>query len=149
VEKDTFGRVLQIGHAAIQQLLALQGDGDLGESVATAEGRRLKRSEEPAERLLRAVFGEHILDILEHIGLQHRKWLVSLWKEYRLIQEPILDNNGRVIAEPLFWFMRDGKRFACFPPDSVPEVEKLNQYGIILCEIGKPLESPEQPSLFQ
>lgn len=59
MEKDTFARVLQIGHVAIEQLLMLQGDGDLGESVVTADGRRLERSEEPAERPLRTVFGEH------------------------------------------------------------------------------------------
>jgi len=61
VEKDTFGRALQIGHAAIEQLLTLQGDGDLGESIVTADGRRLERSEEPRERPLRTVFGEHTI----------------------------------------------------------------------------------------
>ena len=59
VEKDTFGCALQIGHAAIEQLLMLQGNGDLGESVVTADGRVLERSEAPAERPLRTVFGEH------------------------------------------------------------------------------------------
>jgi hypothetical protein len=61
VEKDTFGCVLQIGHAAIEQLLVLQGDGDLGESVVTGDGRRLERSEEPADRPLRTVFGGHTI----------------------------------------------------------------------------------------
>jgi len=61
VEKDTWARILQIGHAAIEQLLVLQGDGDLGECVVTAEGRRLERSEEPRERPLRTVFGEHTI----------------------------------------------------------------------------------------
>jgi len=61
VEKDTFGYALRIGHAAIEQLLMLQGNGDLGESVATADGRRLERSVEPAERPLRTVFGEHTI----------------------------------------------------------------------------------------
>ena len=61
MEKTTFERVLQIGHAAIEQLLALQGDGDLGESVPTADGRRLERSEDPADRPLRTVFGEHTI----------------------------------------------------------------------------------------
>jgi hypothetical protein len=61
VEKDAFGRVLQIGHAAIEQLLTLQGDGDLGESIVTADGRRLERSEEPVGRPLRTVFGEHTI----------------------------------------------------------------------------------------
>ena len=61
VEKDTLEYVLQIGYAAMEQLLVLQGDGDLGESVVTADGRRLERSEEPAERPLRTVFGEHAI----------------------------------------------------------------------------------------
>ncbi len=61
VEKNTFERALQIGYVAIEQLLLLQGDGDLGESVATADGRRLERSEGPAERPLRTVFGEHTI----------------------------------------------------------------------------------------
>lgn len=61
VEKDVFGCVLKIGHAAIEQLLLLQGDGDLGESIITADGRRLERSEEPVERPLRTVFGTHTI----------------------------------------------------------------------------------------
>jgi hypothetical protein len=61
VEKDAFGRALQIGHAAIEQLIMLQGDGDLGESVVSVDGRRLQRSEEPALRPLRTVFGEHTI----------------------------------------------------------------------------------------
>lgn len=60
-EKTTFARVLEIGHAAIEQLLILQGDGDLGPSVTIADGRRLKQSEEPVERPLRTVFGEHMI----------------------------------------------------------------------------------------
>ena len=61
VEKETFGCALQIGHAAIEQLLALQGEGDLGEGVVTADGRRLERSQEPVDRPLRTVFGEHTI----------------------------------------------------------------------------------------
>lgn len=71
VEKNAFECVLQIGHAAIEQLLALQGDGNLGESVATADGRRLKRSEEPAARPLRTVFGEHMLQAYVYAAGTH------------------------------------------------------------------------------
>jgi hypothetical protein len=60
-EKLTFGYALRIGYAAIEQLLMLQGDGDLGENVVTKDGRRLERSEEPTERPLRTVFGEHTI----------------------------------------------------------------------------------------
>jgi len=61
MEKEIFRRALQIGYVAIEQVLALQGDGDLGESVLTAEGRRLERSAELVERPLRTVFGEHCI----------------------------------------------------------------------------------------
>jgi hypothetical protein len=61
VEKETWACTLQIGHAAIEQLLTLQGDGDLGQRVVTAEGQRLERSKEPALRPLRTVFGEHTI----------------------------------------------------------------------------------------
>ena len=91
---------------------------------------------------------DDLLDILDQIGPQHRKWLVSLWKEYRIVQEPMLSVNGQVIAEPLFWFTKGGRRYACFPPGLLPEGETLNRHGITLCEIGKPLELPQQPKLF-
>jgi len=73
VEKDTFGRMLQIGHAAIEQLLMLQGDGDRGANVVTADGRRLERSAEPAERPLRTVFGEHTVRAYVYAAGAHEK----------------------------------------------------------------------------
>jgi hypothetical protein len=61
MEKDVFAYALRIGHCAIEEILILQGDGDLGPCVVTADGRRLERSEEPTERPLRTVFGEHTI----------------------------------------------------------------------------------------
>jgi hypothetical protein len=61
LEKDIFGRILHMGHIAVEQAIVLQGDGDLGESVVTPDGRRLERSQEPVERPLRTVFGEHTI----------------------------------------------------------------------------------------
>lgn len=61
-ERDVFSRVLDIGHAAVEQLLALQGDGDLGETVSTEQGVTLQRSENPVKRTLRTVFGEHVIE---------------------------------------------------------------------------------------
>lgn len=58
-ERGIFDRVLKMGRAATEQFLALQGDGDLGETVRDEEGRTLFRSEEPAKRPLRTIFGEH------------------------------------------------------------------------------------------
>lgn len=72
VEKATFAYLLKIGHAAIEQLLMLQGDGDLGASILTAEGRRLERSVEPVNRPLRTVFGEHVISAYVYAAGSHQ-----------------------------------------------------------------------------
>jgi hypothetical protein len=71
VERDTFAYVLRIGHAAIEQLLMLQGDGDLGESLVTKDGRHLERSKKPADRPLRTVFGEHTIQAYVYAAGSH------------------------------------------------------------------------------
>ena len=58
-ERDVFDRLLKMGHAATEQFLALLGNGDRGETVADEKGRTLYRSEKPANRPLRTIFGEH------------------------------------------------------------------------------------------
>jgi hypothetical protein len=58
-EKSILATVLKMGHLATDTFLQLQGDGDLGESIETDGGQTLNRSEEPVNRPLRSVFGEH------------------------------------------------------------------------------------------
>jgi hypothetical protein len=59
VEQGLWQRVLEIGKQGMDLYLGSLGDGDLGESLTTAEGTSLVRSEEPHLRPLRTVFGEH------------------------------------------------------------------------------------------
>ena len=59
VERTILDTVLAIGHAAVQQFITLQGDGNLGPTLTTPQGATLFRSDEPAERKLRTIFGEH------------------------------------------------------------------------------------------
>ena len=59
VERGVLSRVLTLGFAAVEMFLHAQGSGDLGGEVATAEGTTLARSDEPFERPLRTIFGEH------------------------------------------------------------------------------------------
>ncbi len=58
-EKRILEMVLRMGHLATDRFLQLQGNGDLGPMVQTEDGVELQRSEFPAKRLLRTVFGEH------------------------------------------------------------------------------------------
>ena len=57
-ELDLHEMVQRIGNMATRQFIALQGDGDLGESVTTDEGVVLHRSVEPVVRPFQTVFGQ-------------------------------------------------------------------------------------------
>ena len=42
-------------------------------------------------------------DLLEQVGEQHRRWLRNRWKRIKLQFEPIIEETGCVVAQPLFW----------------------------------------------
>ena len=77
-ERDIFDRLLNMGRTAIEQFLKLQGDGDRGETVADAEGRTLYRSEEPARRPLRTIFGEHHFEAYVYRQRRHANTRIVL-----------------------------------------------------------------------
>lgn len=51
--------LFQMGYQTMQCFLLLQGDGDLGEELNTAEGKTLRRSDKPARTTIRSIFGTH------------------------------------------------------------------------------------------
>lgn len=59
LERDTWSTVRQIGFAAMELFIRLQGQGDLGPTAQTAEGQTLHRSDEPAACTIRSIFGRH------------------------------------------------------------------------------------------
>lgn len=59
VEQKTLGAVLEMGRRYIDLFVKLQGNGDLGPTVAIDEEETLQRSEEPVVRRIRTVFGTH------------------------------------------------------------------------------------------
>src|ERR1700687_1371035 len=62
VERDVFRRLLEMGSAAVALLLKAQGNGDIGPSVETDDGRILYRSDTVQPRPLRTIFGEHTFE---------------------------------------------------------------------------------------
>ena len=66
-------------------------------------------------------------DLLESLGHEHRKWLVDLWKQYEIRQEPIRDEVGKIVAQPLFWFDSEGSIYACF--GNAATEEQLGEAG--------------------
>lgn len=59
VERAVLDRLLKMGHAAMEQFLSLQGNGDLGQTLTTEEGEILHRSDALLARPLRTIFGAH------------------------------------------------------------------------------------------
>jgi len=62
VERSVLTSVLQIGHQALELLLSLQGDGDMGEDIETADGKTACRSETKSATPLRSIFGQHVFE---------------------------------------------------------------------------------------
>ncbi len=81
-------------------------------------------------------------DILEKIGVEHRKWLIDLWNRFSIRQEPIMDANGDVLAEPIFWFEHSGNRIACFHDDTDVGgfLHRSHQSGIVALPVGQPVK---------
>ena len=77
-------------------------------------------------------------DILDQIGTQHRAWLIDLWKRFAIRQEPIVDDEGHLLAQPLFWFKNDNVRVACFPltRGDGAAVDRLRQFEILCINPG-------------
>lgn len=82
---------------------------------------------------------DDLTDILEIIGHDQRKWLTDLWTRFEIEQEPLVSDDGELIAEPLFWF-RDGDQIlVCFGPKAPRQrtVQRLEDAGVILLEPGQ------------
>ena len=58
LERGTFDRLLKRGFTVVKQFLEVQGNGDLGATVAAKDGLTLDRSEERQSRPLRTIFGQ-------------------------------------------------------------------------------------------
>lgn len=59
LEPELFEGLLQMGHDLVEMFIELQGDGDLGATIETPDGRTLHRGEQLKTRRLRTIFGEH------------------------------------------------------------------------------------------
>jgi hypothetical protein len=66
VERNTWSAVRQIGFAALELFIRLQGQGDLGSTVPTSEGHTLHRSAERAACTIRSIFGRHAFQFQQY-----------------------------------------------------------------------------------
>jgi AAA domain len=83
-------------------------------------------------------------DILGRLGADKRDWLATLWKSQLIQQEPIMAENGEILAEPLFWFRENNRKVACFGNErpGAHTLHKLEDNGV---EVLKPGLEPPAP----
>jgi hypothetical protein len=58
-ERNVWEMVKKVGFVAMELLLKLQGDGDLGKHINTENGKVLERSSGPVAKTVRSIFGHH------------------------------------------------------------------------------------------
>ncbi len=82
---------------------------------------------------------DDLVDLLDIIGHEHRKWLMTLWGRHKISQEPLLTQSGELIAEPLFWFKAGDMTYACFGTTEPRQrvLQRLEDFEIRLLAVGQ------------
>jgi hypothetical protein len=132
VERDLWRRLLRLGHAALDQFLQLQGDGDLGETVTLPSGQTCQRFEQRHERRYVSLFGTFRL-----------RRVVYGSREKQKIELVPLDNRLQLPASAFSYVLQDWDQSLCVEeafrqaratmwrmlelPQSVDSLEHMNQ----------------------
>jgi hypothetical protein len=101
-ERAIWQRVLALGHAALAQFFALQGTGDLGDTVTLPDGRTCERLPEPHVRRYVSIFGAFRL---------RRTCYGS--REGQKIDFVPLDNRLQLPASPFSYVLQDWDQALC------------------------------------
>jgi len=85
---------------------------------------------------------DELEDIVERIGQENRAWFMDVWKKHRVEQEPLLKADGEILAEPLFWYVRENVTYACFEPHEPSDRIRfaLEDSGVEILRVGEALE---------
>jgi hypothetical protein len=86
---------------------------------------------------------DDIVEILDLIGSEHRRWLIELWSKVKVSQEPLMTKTGEVIAEPMFNFRIGKQSYACFG-NELPRkriMQRLEDYGLKAIVAGESISN--------
>jgi hypothetical protein len=86
---------------------------------------------------------DDIVEILDLIGSEHRKWLIDLWSKVKVSQEPLMTKAGEVIAEPMFSFRLGKQSYACFG-NELPRkriMQRLEDFGLKTIVAGESISN--------
>jgi hypothetical protein len=85
---------------------------------------------------------DDVVEILDRIGAEHRKWLIGLWNKFKVSQEPLVTKAGEIIVEPLFSFQAGKQTYACFgtEPPRKRILQKLDDFNVKLILPGEQID---------
>ena len=89
VERKLFSQLLALGLSLLEAFVAAQGDGNLGASIKTDEGRTLRRLEERHDRRYLSIFGELLI----------RRWVYARREKQRIERAPLDERLGLPAGE--------------------------------------------------
>jgi hypothetical protein len=89
VERKLFSQLLALGLSLLEAFVAAQGDGNLGASIKTDEGRTLRRLEETHDRRYLSIFGELLI----------RRWVYARREKQRIERAPLDERLGLPAGE--------------------------------------------------
>lgn len=102
VERDLWKRVLKIGREALGTFLQLHGDGNVGDEVALADGRKCQRLEQLHHRRYVSIFGEFKLNRAVYGS-----------REKQAIEFVPLDNRLQLPESPFSYVLQDWDQSLC------------------------------------
>jgi superfamily I DNA and RNA helicase len=117
IDEQILASNLYVAMTRARSLLAIYGttaNTPASQRLCEVLLRCTERQQTPVDVDMASSVQDDLSDILHFIGVQHRAWLIDLWKRFEVQQEPIVDASGAVIAEPVFWFVHQERIRACF-----------------------------------
>ncbi len=117
VEREFFGRLLNLGLTLLEAFVASQGDGDAGSEVETADGRRVRRMPELHERRYLSIFGELLI----------RRWVYAE-REKRPVERAPLDERLGLPAGEFSYVLADWLQRLCVKESFHEAVQDLREW---------------------
>lgn len=102
IEKALWHEVRRLGHAALAQVFALLGNGDLGERLELPDGRPVQRLEQEHPRRYYSIFGEFVLRRAAYGSREGQK-----------IEFVPLDNRLQLPASSFSYLLQDWDQSLC------------------------------------
>ena len=145
--KGVLANNLYVAMTRARSILAIYGK----QSPNSEQNRILDVLEECMDTLLdRPKVEKHVStldeqeEVIQKIGVEHRRWLKQIWKDHWVEQEPLCAEDGEILAEPLFWFKVGEKTYACFGDRSPgrSELDRLEDAGVERIVPGRSIVPP-------